>query len=216
MKNINLFTSSVEAASIVAKQFKVINLFTDKKLDKIDLLKLCRKKKIKFIYVKNHSDLQKHSTSNIDLGIIFAFGIIFKKKYINNYKYGLWNIHPGDLPKYRGRHPITYAFLNDEKKIGLTVHKIDANIDQGYLLAKGYVDRSLKDDENSIKKKLFTKLPNLLKKAYKNFQQKKIYKIGKGKYYKPLYKGINIKKPNQHSYKYIYNAIKAQKAYGGI
>tara|TARA_Y100000590_G_C15627262_1_gene979836 strand:- start:537 stop:872 length:336 start_codon:yes stop_codon:yes gene_type:complete len=67
-----------------------------------------------------------------------------------------------------------------------------------------------------LKKNYLLSYQIYLKKLIKIFNKKKIYKIGKGKYYKPLYKGINIKKPNQHSYKYIYNAIKAQKAYGGI
>ena len=46
MKSINLFTSSVEATSIVLKQFKIINLFSDKKINRINLLKLCKKKKL--------------------------------------------------------------------------------------------------------------------------------------------------------------------------
>ena len=35
-------------------------------------------------------------------------------------KMGIWNIHPGNLPN-RGRHPISWALINNEKKIGISV-----------------------------------------------------------------------------------------------
>ena len=42
--------------------------------------------------------------------------IIISKKIIKFYKMGIWNIHPGELPAYRGRHPISWAIMNNEKK----------------------------------------------------------------------------------------------------
>ena len=62
---------------------------------------------------------------------------------------GIWNIHPGDLPSYRGRHPISWAIMNT-KKIGISVHKINHEIDKGYLLSKTYIPRIKSDNENDI------------------------------------------------------------------
>ena len=120
------------------------------------------------------------------------------------------------MPTYRGRHPITAAFLNDEKKIGLSIHSINQKIDQGFLLAKYFVKRTYQDDEISIKKKLLKNLRRLLKKAKTNLKNKNITKILKGKYYKPFYSGIEIKDSKKIDYIYIYNAAKAQKYFGGI
>ena len=64
------------------------------------------------------------------------------EKIIKSYKLGIINIHTGDLPKYRGRNPLIWAFLNNEKKIGVTSHLIDVKIDRGYLLKKIFIKRN--------------------------------------------------------------------------
>ncbi|AFS47881.1 Formyl transferase [alpha proteobacterium HIMB5] len=158
----------------------------------------------------------KNNVSTIETGISYGFGIIFKENFLKKYKNGIWNIHPGALPSYRGRHPITAAFLNDEKKIGLSIHIIDKKIDKGFLLAKSFVQRNYKDDELSIKKKLFKILNKVLKRALVNFNKKKMIKLLTGKYYKPFYNGIIIKDSKKIDYKFIYNATKAQKCFDGI
>ena len=105
---------------------------------------------------------------------------IINSQIINSYSFGIWNIHPGDLPKYRGRHPITAAFLNDEKKIGLSIHSIDNRIDMGKLLAKTFVKRNYIDDEADIKKKIFKIMIPLIKTAFKNFKIKNLRNCLKG------------------------------------
>ena len=212
LKKIDLFTNEVEIINIIAINYSINEIFTENK----DILKKVKNLKIKVSLVRSYQDLKKKKFFNSELGISYGFGIIFKKKFIKRYKEGIWNIHPGDLPAYRGRHPITAAFLNNEKRIGLSIHIINEKIDQGFLLAKYFVKRNYQDDEISIKKKLFKNLRALLKKAQTNFKNKKITKILKGKYYKPFYKGIKIKDSSKVNYMYIYNAAKAQKCFGGI
>lgn len=212
LKKIDLFTNEAEIINIIAFNYSINEIFTENK----DIIKKVEKLKIKVNLIRSYQDLKKKIFSNSELGISYGFGIIFKNKFIEKYKEGIWNIHPGDLPAYRGRHPITAAFLNNEKRIGLSIHIINEKIDQGFLLAKYFVKRNYQDDEISIKKKLFKNLRTLLKKAQTNFKNKKITKILKGKYYKPFYKGIKIKDSNKVDYMYIYNAAKAQKCFGGI
>lgn len=211
-KKIDLFTNEAGIINSVTSVYSVNKIFTEEK----KIFKLAKKLNYKAILTKSYDDLLKIKSSIGNRGISYGYGIIFKNKFIKKYKEGIWNIHPGDLPAYRGRHPITAAFLNDEKKIGLCIHLIDNKIDQGFLLAKHFVKRSYKDDEISIKKKLLKNLNKLLKKAELNFKNKKIIKISKGKYYKPFYKGIEIKNSRTIDFKYIYNAAKAQKSFNGI
>lgn len=211
MIEVDIFTNDIRIIKKIPKIFKINRVYSENKK-----LNLRNKHFLDVVYVKNKADILKKSTSNSKLAISYGFGIIFNKKIIKNYKYGIWNIHTGDLPKYRGRHPITAAFLNNEKKIGLTIHLINLEIDRGYLLSKNYVKRTLKDDENTIKKKLFKLIPKMLQVSLKNFQKKKLKKISKGTYYKPYYKGIIINDPKKFNHIYIFNAIKAQKIHGGV
>lgn len=212
LKKIDLFTNEADIIKIIASEFFIDKIFTENE----NILKVTKKLKINTILIKTYQDLLKKKFLINDLGISYGFGIIFKSNFINKYKEGIWNIHPGDLPLYRGRHPITAAFLNDEKKIGFSIHLINQKIDQGFLLAKYFVSRTYQDDEISIKKKLLKNLTKLLKKAKTNFKNNKITKISKGKYYKPYYGGIEIKDSTKTDYIYIYNAAKAQKYFGGI
>ena len=211
-KKVHLFTNEIKVVQILKTHFSIEKLFTENK----DLLKKLKKYNYKIVLVKSHKDLPKKINSLITMGISCAFGIIFKKKFLTKYTNGIWNIHLGSLPNYRGRHPITAAFLNDEKKIGLSVHILDEKIDRGFLLAKSYVKRNYSDDEISIKKKLFAISLKVLKKGIKNFRKKKLIKVTKGHYYKPFYNGINIINSKKVEYKYIFNAAKAQKSYQGI
>lgn len=212
LKKIDLFTNEDNIIRIIASEYSINKIFTENK----NILKIAKKLKINITLVRSHQDLYEMNPSISMLGISYGFSIIFKNKFIKRYKDGIWNIHPGDLPAYRGRHPITAAFLNNEKKIGLSIHLINQKIDQGFLLAKHFVKRTYQDDEHSIKKKLLKNLSGLLKKARRNLKKKNITKILKGKYYKPFYDGIEIKESKNVDYIYIYNAAKAQKYFGGI
>lgn len=212
MINIDLFTNDLDIIKVISKKFNIINLFTEKNY----LLKCKNQYKFNVISVTNKKKLSNKLRKNQKLGISYGFGIIFDKDNIKKYDHGIWNIHPGDLPSYRGRHPITAAFLNDEKKIGTSIHSINDKIDMGFLLAKTYVNRNYSDDENSIKKKIFKKLPKLLSLSLSNYRKKKLKKLYSGKYYKPFFKGVDIKDHRKLNFKYILNATKAQKAYGGI
>ena len=212
LKKIDLFTNEANIIKIIASEYFIDKIFTENK----DIFKIAKKLKINVTLTKSHQDLTKLNSSISNLGISYGFGIIFKNKFIKKYKEGIWNIHPGDLPTYRGRHPITEAFLNNEKKIGLSIHLINQKIDQGFLLAKHFVNRTYQDDEISIKKKLLRNLKRLLKKAKTNLKTKNITKILKGNYYKPFYNGIEIDDSRKVDYIYIYNAAKAQKYFGGI
>ena len=212
MKRIDIFTNEIKIINILIKDFAINKIFTQNN----SLYKKIKKSKIDISRVKNCKEIIDKTICSCDLGISYGFGIIFNTTIIKKYKYGIWNIHSGDLPSYRGRHPITAAFLNNEKKIGLSLHSVNSKIDQGYLLSKIFVSRNYKDEELSIKKKHMRCVRKLIKLGIKNFENKNILKLSKGKYYKPFFNGIRINNSRNFDYLYIYNAVKAQKSFGGI
>ena len=69
-----------------------------------------------------------------DLIIVVAFGQILPKGLLTAAGWGVINIHPSLLPKYRGAAPIQRAVLNNESRTGLTVMRMDEGLDTGPIL----------------------------------------------------------------------------------
>jgi methionyl-tRNA formyltransferase len=72
---------------------------------------------------------------DFDVGIIAAYGKIIPAEIINLPRLGILNIHPSLLPKYRGPTPIQTTILNCEKETGVTIIKIDEEVDHGPTIA---------------------------------------------------------------------------------
>ncbi|MEE1784948.1 formyltransferase family protein [Streptomyces sp. SP17BM10] len=49
---------------------------------------------------------------------------------------GTVNCHPSNLPSYRGPNPVGWAVRNGEREIGVTWHRMDAQLDTGSVLAR--------------------------------------------------------------------------------
>jgi methionyl-tRNA formyltransferase len=49
---------------------------------------------------------------------------------------GVVNVHPALLPRYRGPIPVGWAIRNGESEIGLTLHRMAADLDTGPILAQ--------------------------------------------------------------------------------
>lgn len=71
---------------------------------------------------------------DIDIAILFAYGHIIKKDIIDLFKGGIWNIHPSDLPKYRGASPIAYAVMMGEDSSKISIMHMDEKMDHGPLI----------------------------------------------------------------------------------
>lgn len=70
-----------------------------------------------------------------DLGIVAAYGKIIPPEILNLPKHGLLNIHPSLLPKYRGPSPVQTALLNGDTETGVTIMKVDEEMDHGPIVA---------------------------------------------------------------------------------
>ena len=74
-----------------------------------------------------------------DLVIVVAYGKLIPKKYLSIPKFGFINIHASLLPAWRGAAPIQRAIMNRDKKIGVSIMKIEEELDSGpVLISKGF------------------------------------------------------------------------------
>lgn len=81
--------------------------------------------------LKGNIEFVKQMKSLIpDLFVVVAFRIL-PKEIFNIPKYGSFNLHGSNLPKYRGAAPIQWALINGETETGLTTFKLAEKVDTG-------------------------------------------------------------------------------------
>lgn len=69
-----------------------------------------------------------------DILITCAYGQILTQAVLDAFPLGVWNIHAGLLPEYRGASPIQSCIINGEKETGVSVMKTELGLDCGDVL----------------------------------------------------------------------------------
>lgn len=70
-----------------------------------------------------------------DLGVVVAYGKILRKSLLDLPPHGFINVHGSLLPKYRGAAPIQRAIEAGESESGVTIMRIDEELDHGPMYA---------------------------------------------------------------------------------
>lgn len=118
------------------------------------------------------------SLGEADIAVIAAYGKILTKDELNSPKFGCINIHPSLLPKYRGPSPIQATILNGDKTSGITIIKMDEEVDHGPVIYQEDLDISSKDNFDTLSKKLFSRAAGVLPQIIKDFTAGKIKPVG--------------------------------------
>ena len=66
-----------------------------------------------------------------DLAVVVAYGQIIPKEFLSLTKKGFINIHASILPKWRGAAPIQRAIMNLDSETGISIMKINEELDSG-------------------------------------------------------------------------------------
>ena len=66
-----------------------------------------------------------------DAGVLVAYGRIVPQSLIDLFPFGIINIHPSLLPKYRGPSPIESAIANGDGVTGVSIMALSAKMDAG-------------------------------------------------------------------------------------
>ncbi|XP_068131097.1 methionyl-tRNA formyltransferase, mitochondrial isoform X3 [Hyperolius riggenbachi] len=59
-----------------------------------------------------------------DVGVVASFGRLLGEGLILKFPYGILNVHPSLLPRWRGSAPIIHTVLNGDEKTGVTIMQI--------------------------------------------------------------------------------------------
>jgi methionyl-tRNA formyltransferase len=137
----------------------------------------CKKNKIIF---KNPDNLNNEDDFKFlkellpDIVIVVAYGQIIPKKFLSLSKYGYINIHASLLPKWRGAAPIQRAIMNGDKKIGISIMKIQEKLDSGPILMLKELNLSQNETYSEVEKKLSVIGANILIESIKNIENGKV------------------------------------------
>lgn len=82
------------------------------------------------------SILEQLKKCNADVAVLAVYGKILPPRVLTLFPKGIINIHPSLLPKYRGPSPIKTALKNGDVETGVTIIKLDEEMDHGPVLAQ--------------------------------------------------------------------------------
>ncbi len=119
-------------------------------------------------------DLSNDELPEADLGILAAYGKIIPEKIINHFKYGILNIHPSLLPKFRGASPIQGAIAAGLKETGVSVIKMDKEIDHGPIVSQFKEEIREDDTTETLTKRLFERSADFIVALIPNYISGKI------------------------------------------
>tara|TARA_B100000029_G_C17600046_1_gene965437 strand:+ start:17 stop:946 length:930 start_codon:yes stop_codon:yes gene_type:complete len=95
----------------------------------------------------NGQEIEFLKKINLDLAIVVAYGQIIPEEYLSLSKNGFINVHASILPKWRGAAPIQRTLMNLDHETGISIMKIDKNLDEGPIY--DIYSTKIKDNENA-------------------------------------------------------------------
>jgi methionyl-tRNA formyltransferase len=85
--------------------------------------------------IRNEQFLSSIENLKPDAGIVVAYGKILPANLLAIPAHGFINVHASILPKYRGAAPIQRAIERGETTTGVTIMRVDEELDHGPMLA---------------------------------------------------------------------------------
>ena len=158
---------------LIKKKFNILKVYTQppkkskrgQKINSSPIENFCKKNKINF---GNPASLDNEDEFNIfkkllpDIVIVVAYGQIIPKNFLTKTKFGFINIHGSLLPKWRGAAPIQRAIINGDKKIGISIMKIEEKLDSGPVLMSKELELDQNKTFGEIEEQLSIEGANLL------------------------------------------------------
>jgi methionyl-tRNA formyltransferase len=89
--------------------------------------------------LKQNPQIATLSNQAWDLFIVAAYGKIIPENILEIPKYKTLNVHPSLLPDWRGPSPVEASILNDESETGVTIMRLDEEMDHGPIVSQALI-----------------------------------------------------------------------------
>ncbi|MBT9131931.1 methionyl-tRNA formyltransferase [candidate division NPL-UPA2 bacterium Unc8] len=114
--------------------------------------------------------LKKLSTLNIDVIVVVAYGKKLPVKLLHIPRLECIAAHPSLLPKYRGAAPIEWAIIRGEKKTGVTIIRVNEEIDAGDIILQEEIDISPDETTQNLGQRLSSLAARMLQESLKQIE----------------------------------------------
>ncbi len=81
--------------------------------------------------IRDEAVLSEIASLQPDIGVVVAYGKILPTRLLEIPRHGFVNVHGSILPKYRGAAPIQRAIESGEATTGVTIMRVDEELDHG-------------------------------------------------------------------------------------
>ena len=170
---------------LIRNNFNILTIYTQppqkskrgQKINPSAIEEFSRKKNLNLRSPKslnNGEELKFFKNLSPDLVVVVAYGQIIPKNFLEIPKFGFINIHASLLPKWRGAAPIQRAIMNQDKKIGVSIMKVEEKLDTGPVLTSKEMELNKNSTYGEIEKKLSIIGASLLVETLKKLSIKKI------------------------------------------
>lgn len=76
------------------------------------------------------------TTYHADVAVVAAYGLLLPPAILSGTRYGCINIHPSDLPRWRGAAPLHRTIMAGDTVTACCIMQMDAGLDTGPVLAR--------------------------------------------------------------------------------
>ena len=171
--------------TLIKKNFNISKVYTQppkkskrgQKINPSPVEEYCKKNKINFRnpqVLNSKEEFNNFKELSADLIVVVAYGKMIPKDFLKIPKFGFINIHASLLPKWRGAAPIQRAIMNGDKKIGVSIMKIEEKLDSGPVLVSKEFELDQNQTHGEIEKKLSLEGANLLIEGLKFIENKNL------------------------------------------
>ena len=167
--------------ALIKNKFNILTVYTQpptkskrgQKINSSPVEEFAKENKINFkspININSKEAFKFFQELSPDIVVVVAYGQIIPKSFLSTARFGFINLHASLLPKWRGAAPIQRAIMNGDKKIGISIMKVEEKLDSGPVL----LSKELTLDKNAIhgevEKKLSIMGADLLIESLKKIQ----------------------------------------------
>jgi len=130
----NLLENKVNIELVITQPDKLAGREKKPRPSKVKIFSQQKKLPLEQFQQLDQTALAKIKKFKPDLIIVAAYGMLIPADFLEVSRYGFVNIHASSLPKLRGASPIQTALLQGQNKAGITIIKINKELDSGDIL----------------------------------------------------------------------------------
>ncbi|MHC0448685.1 MAG: methionyl-tRNA formyltransferase [Candidatus Lariskella arthropodorum] len=86
--------------------------------------------------LRNDLEIERLRSLSPDIGVVAAYGLILPEDILRIPKFGFVNIHPSDLPRWRGASPIQRTLIAGDTKTAMCIMQMDSGLDTGDIILR--------------------------------------------------------------------------------